>query len=277
MATYLAMAAIGKFRIHQRDIAGGIRVLDAIDSRLDRRVQRSLQSEVTALRFLEEQFGTYPFDDVGGIVEMGHIQFALENQTRPIYPGNGNGPSLFLVIHELSHQWFGDSVALADWQHMWLNEGFATYAEILWAEEKGTYSPEAFLTDWCAVPGSDNFWDIAPGDPGVDDLFSRPVYVRGGLTLQALRETVGDADFFEILHMWLADHANANASTDDFIALSESVSGQELSALFDDWLFSANKPSPCVVGAAALATNSHAGATPQVPRSLVPRAGHSLA
>jgi len=74
------------------------------------------------------------------------------------------------------------------------------------------------------------------------------VYVRGAMTLQALRTTVGNADFFEIVETWLAEHADSTATTDRFIALSETVSGQELSGFFDEWLSTSGKPSPCVIG-----------------------------
>jgi aminopeptidase N len=128
-----------------------------------------------------------------------------------------------------------------------LNEGFATYAEWLWSGKTGQGSPQSLLSAWCEIPAVRPFWTVTPDDPGVDNLFATPVYVRGAMTLQALRKTVGSTDFFEIVRAWLADHADSTATTHDLITLSESVSGQELSGFFDEWLSTPGKPSPCVV------------------------------
>jgi aminopeptidase N len=250
MATYLAMAVIGRFKIDRYETEGGIPVLDAVDPRVSENASRSLAKEARVIRFLEDHLGTYPFDDLGGIVDKWQHGFALENQTRPIYPPSAfsRGPNAYLIVHELAHQWFGDSVALDEWQHMWLNEGFASYAEWLWSGEKGDGTPQRLLSAWCGIPAQNRFWDVAPGDPGVDNLFAYQVYARGAMTLQALRKTVGTATFFEIVHTWLADHADSTGSTDQFIALSETVSGQQLDPLFDAWLFTPEKPTPCAVG-----------------------------
>ena len=90
------------------------------------------------------------------------------------------GVNVFVVVHELAHQWFGDSVSVDDWQHIWLNEGFATYAEWLWADRKGRFTPQAFFNLICSSFGPGNsFWKVPPGDPGPQDLFDGAVYLRG--------------------------------------------------------------------------------------------------
>ncbi len=255
MATYLATAVVGRFRTDRSVTDDGLRVYDAIDPRVnDAVVRSSLAKEERVIHFLERRFGAYPFDDLGGIVDRWPNGFALETQTRPIYPPSffSGGQNASIIVHELAHQWFGDSVSLDEWQYMWLNEGFATYAEWLWFASKGTIGVQGIAADWCGFyPAGNRFWQVTPGDPGVNRLFSLPVYARGALTLQALRKTVGTADFFEIVHTWLADHANSTGSTDQFIQLSETVSGLELSPLFDEWLFTDAKPAPCVVGGAS--------------------------
>jgi aminopeptidase N len=248
MATYLAMAVIGRFQIERSQTSDGIRVLHAFDPRVGRNARRSIGKSVRVLRFLEDRFGPYPFDDLGGIVDTAG-EFALENQTRPIYPAGDfdQGQNVPLVVHELAHQWFGDSVSLHDWSHIWLNEGFASYAEWLWFGKTGQASPQSILRDLCGIPAGRPFWSVTPDDPGVDNLFAGAVYVRGAMTLQALRKTVGTADFFEIIATWLNDHADSTATTNDLITIAEQVSGQELSAFFDEWLSTSEKPSPCVV------------------------------
>jgi aminopeptidase N len=129
-------------------------------------------------------------------------------------------------------------VSPATWKDVWLNEGFATYAEWLWLERTGQTSAAESAR---ALEG-DSRLDPPPGDPGPEELFARTVYLRGGMTLQALRETVGEDAFFEILRTWVDDHRYDTGSTEDFVALSEKISGDELSDLFDRWLYDEGLP-----------------------------------
>ncbi len=206
--------------------------------------------------FLADNFGRYPFSASGGIVDVASINFALENQTRPIYapvffdnPINGDS----VVVHELAHQWYGDSLAVERWQHIWLNEGFATYAEWLWSDHEGLgTAQEIFDSFYFGIPADDDFWQVTIGDPGVDDLFNIAVYWRGGMTLHQLRLTVGDADFFDIMQTWAHRQAGDNVTTDEFVALAEKISGQQLDELFQTWLFTPGRPE--LPGAAALRT-----------------------
>ena len=248
MASYLATAAIGRFRIDRRTSRDGIRVLDAVDPRAPSAARRSLQKEERTVRFMSNQFGAYPFDDLGGVVDRTPLGYALETQTRPVYDSRffAGGENVFVVVHELAHQWFGDSVSVGDWQHIWLNEGFATYAEWLWADRKGRFTPQAFFNFICSSFGPGNsFWKVPPGDPGPRDLFDGAVYLRGAMTLQALRKEVGTAAFFEILRTWVQQHAGDTATTTQFIQLAETTSGMQLDSLFRAFLFEPEKPAGC--------------------------------
>jgi aminopeptidase N len=84
--------------------------------------------------------------------------------------------------------------------------------------------------------------DGPPGDPGTRELFQTTVYLRGGMTLQALREDIGDDAFFPVLRSWIDEHRGGTASTADFIALAERVSGKQLDELFDEWLYATELP-----------------------------------
>jgi aminopeptidase N len=214
---------------------------------------------------LSAAFGPYPFSTVGAIVDsQDDLFFALETQTRPVYskyfwldaqgnPVNGD----FVVVHELAHQWFGDDVALARWQDIWLNEGFATYAEWLWAEHEGDGTPQdIFQATYDDIPAGDPFWSVVIGDPGVDLLFDNAVYVRGAMALQALRNEVGDDAFWAIIRGWAASKSGGNATTPEFIALAEEISGQQLDDLFTTWLFTPGKPALAAVSTQRAAANS---------------------
>ena len=205
------------------------------------------------LDFLASQYGAYPFDDAGGITGTPDIGFALETQTRPVYskdffsqPGSGD----FGVLHENSHQWFGDSVSVADWAQIWLNEGFATYSEWLWSEHDDQGTAQENFDFWYGLfADDDSFWTVVIGDPGPDLQFDFAIYIRGGMTLHQLRLAVGDDTFFDIMRTWAADHANGNVTTDEFIALAEAKSGQDLGDLFETWLFTPSKPDIAALSA----------------------------
>jgi aminopeptidase N len=249
MASYLATLAIGKYRVttSQHD---GKPVLTAVASALPvGSADQAMARTVEIADFLTTQFGPYPFDAYGGIVVADtRVGYALETQTRPVY-----GPSFFrgsngtwVVAHELAHQWYGDSVALERWQDIWLNEGFATYAEWLWTEHTGGDSvQQSFRSVYASV--SDEVWRTPPGDPGVANLFSTSVYKRGAMTLQALRLTVGDNAFFRIIKEWAAEKRNGNGTTAEFITLAEKLSGRSLRPMFNAWLYQKTKaalPTP---------------------------------
>ena len=199
-------------------------------------------------------FGPYPFSAAGGIVHDGAVGFALENQTRPNYSPFFffEGPNDFVVVHELAHQWFGDYLAVDTWQYTWLNEGFATYAEWMWGEREGIFTPDEVWEFFQTLPAEDEFWDFAIGDPGACCLFAGQVYDRGGLTLHALRLEVGDTAFFQILEGWVAAQAGGTVTTREFIDLAESIHGNDLDPLFAEWL-SAGKPASIEPAAARVA------------------------
>ncbi|GAA3615806.1 M1 family aminopeptidase [Microlunatus ginsengisoli] len=205
--------------------------------------------EPEILRFLASHLGPYPFKQAGGIVDDDPgLGYALENQTRPIYAKGffagpfGTDPST--VVHELAHQWTGDSVSVDRWRDIWLNEGFATYMEWLWSEEHGEGSAQDYFDAFASnIPADDPFWSVVIGDPGPDLVFDNAVYYRGAMTLQALRTRIGDEAFFRLLKRWTTLHAGGNATVGQFEALAERFSGQNLDGFFRTWLFTGEKPA----------------------------------
>jgi Peptidase family M1 domain/Peptidase M1 N-terminal domain/Immune inhibitor A peptidase M6 len=246
-------------------------------------VQRSFARQPEILGFLADQFGPYPFSSSGGIVDdLGGVGFALENQTRPIYSKDFFGDSISgdnVVVHELTHQWFGDSLAVGAWQHIWLNEGFATYAEWLWSEREGLGTAQEIFDFFYGIFDAESpFWTVTIGDPGPDALFDFSVYSRGAMTLHQLRLAVGDENFFTIMQEWATSHAGGNVTTDQFIALAEQISGQDLGDLFQTWLFTPVKPLVATAAPAArsAATTSNVYRAPAAARSLLQRYGQGV-
>ena len=253
MASYLATIDIGHWDVRRWMTRTGIPVYDAVDPAitgpLRAAIDWSLARQGEMLDVLSDAFGTYPFSTVGAIVDdQQDLFFALETQTRPIYPkifwSGGQAGGDAVVVHELAHQWFGDDVALGRWQDIWLNEGFASYAEWVWAEHEGRGTPrEISQALHGGIPADNPLWSVVIGDPGVDNLFDNAVYVRGAMTLQALRDEVGDDDFWTIIRTWAADRSGDNVTTPEFIALAERVAGRDLDDLFTTWLFTPGKPA----------------------------------
>ncbi|MFG1950079.1 M1 family metallopeptidase [Micromonospora sp. NPDC048830] len=244
MASYLSTVAIGEFRVTRGEHKGRP-VFSAVTTKLPQgAADASIARTVEVADYLEGVFGPYPFDAYGGVVvsEPG-IGYALETQSRPVYSANffRGGENTGVVAHELAHQWFGNSVALARWQDIWLNEGLATYAEWLWEEHRGGRTAQQSFDDAYLGSGS-QVWRTPPGRPGPANLFSQSVYQRGAMTVHALRTTVGDKAFFEILRSWAADRRDGNATTADFVDLAEQVAGRQLAALFDAWLYGTEQP-----------------------------------
>jgi hypothetical protein len=197
------------------------------------------------LAFEADNFGPYPFSAAGGVVDESGVGFALENQTRPTYSPfwfDAFDDASFVVVHELAHMWYGDSLSVDTWQYTWLNEGFATYAEWLWSEEQGFDTPQEIFDAYAEIPADDGFWDLAIGDPGPECFFCGEVYGRGALTLQALRMEVGSVKFFRILKAWTATQAGGTVTTREFIDLAESIAREDLDPLFAMWL-SSGKPT----------------------------------
>ncbi|MEV1288482.1 M1 family metallopeptidase [Micromonospora sp. NPDC049679] len=235
MASYLATVVIGNYRV-KSGTHDGKPLVTAVAATLPVGAADAAMARTGEIAdFLATQFGPYPFEAYGGIVvDNDRIRYALETQTRPVY-GNvffGSGPSTWVVAHELAHQWFGDSVSIHHWSDIWLNEGFATYAEWLWEEHDGGKPVRANVESEYARTD----WSKPTADPGRSAIFSPAVYKRGGLTVHALRRTVGDDAFFRILRTWTAEKRDGNATTAEFITVAERVSGRSLRSFFDEWL-----------------------------------------
>jgi aminopeptidase N len=246
MASYLAFFAAGDFTIKE-GTSNRLPWVNAVSQQLSASEQKSslklLGHTPAAVKALSADLGPYPFSVTGGLTTGLPVYFALENQTRPTYPAVG-GSNISLIVHELAHQWFGDSVAVARWRDIWLNEGAATFMEWRYAEQHGGKSAaDTLRTSYDGLGGTDSFWQLSIADPGADHIFDEPVYERGGMTLQALRNRIGEQKFWLLVRTWLDTKSGGNATSEEFEALATQVSGQDLTGFFTAWLRTPAKPA----------------------------------
>lgn len=241
MATYLASVVIGDLVFDRGTAPTGTRLRSAYPQRLADAAQTDFADVGAILAVFEDWFGPYPFSVYGHVVVDEDLGFALENQTLSLFGSDlitGEDRIDGVVAHEAAHQWFGNAVSVASWRDVWLNEGFATYAEWIWEQESGGKT----ITESAVAAHADADFGVAPGDPGPIELFQPTVYIRGGLVLHALAETIGDEAFRALLPAWVARHDDAAATTADLVVLAEELSGQDLDDFFDRWVYGAELP-----------------------------------
>lgn len=199
---------------------------------------------VPMLDAIRPLFGEYPFANEGyGIY---HFPFAggMEHQTMS---GQGNFAEQ-VTIHELGHQWWGDNVTCRTWSDLWLNEGFATYTEAIWAERKPG-SPGAIALQNYMVGSKPQFQNVGDSVYIYDTtdevrMFSRDLtYRKAAWVLHMLRGIVGDEAFYDILATWRSTYQGSAATTDDFRAVCEQVTGQSFDSFFDQWVFGIGAPT----------------------------------
>ena len=202
------------------------------------------------LRIFSDRYGLYPFIKE----KFGHAEItgrtAMEHQTctsMPSFvPPSGGGFSPIIIAHELAHQWFGDKITCKDWHHIWLNEGFATYSEAVYTEAengKDAYDGYIYSEMNIAKNAIGSIWVKDISNDG--QIFDYPrTYAKGASVLHMLRGIVGDSIFFKIMRTYSNDPdlAYGSATTEDFRAIAEKVSGQDLSYFFREWIYGENYP-----------------------------------
>lgn len=249
MASYVATLAVGPYVVTRSTTKSGLPVYVAVDPGQTVASAKVLARIPEVMDWAAYNFGPYPFSSTGAIVEREDLaDYALETQNRPVFPG---APDLATLVHELAHEWFGDSVTPGSWRDMWLNEGFATYAEWLWQEDHDGDTADAVFralyqgTYFDDPDDGKAIWDFPPArPPDAARLSDSPVYERGAMVLHKIRKTVGDDTFYDIVQGWAAAHRHGNATTADFTAYVEKKApDKDFGRIWKDWLYGEGRPA----------------------------------
>ncbi|WP_055494328.1 M1 family metallopeptidase [Streptomyces sp. TP-A0356] len=255
MATELAQVSIGRTVVLHRRGPHGLPIRDVVPAEDQALLEPWLEKTADQIAWMEKKVGPYPFETYGMLIARAQTGFELETQTLSLFEKElftaSSYPKWYvesIALHELSHQWFGDSVSPRTWSDLWLNEGHATWYEALYAEETAHHSMEqrmkaayALSDRWRALGGP----PAEPKEPEAGQkisLFRPNVYDGAALVLYALRQEIGTAAFEHLERAWVAVHRDRTATTADFERLASTVAGRDLSAFFQGWLHGQKTP-----------------------------------
>ncbi|WP_282700219.1 M1 family metallopeptidase [Streptomyces sp. CC219B] len=255
MATELAQVSIGRSTVVRRTGPHGLPLRDVVPTKDRERLEPWLEKTPEQIAWMERKVGRYPFETYGLLMADVSTGFELETQTLSLFEmGLFTEPAYpawyveSIMVHELAHQWFGDSVSPRTWSDLWLNEGHATWYEALYAEETANRPLKARMK---AAYGASDRWRAAGGppaapkapDPGHKISIFRPnVYDGSALVLYALRQEIGRPAFERLQRAWVSRHADGVATTEDFVSLASKIAGRDLRGFFQDWLYGEKTP-----------------------------------
>ncbi|MHC4390322.1 MAG: M1 family aminopeptidase [Planctomycetota bacterium] len=249
---YLVMVAIGRFHTEATEWRGR-RVAYHVPVEKKDDIARTFDQTVPMLDHFSELFGEYPwvkYEQVvveqfafGGMENTGAT--TLNERTLHDERAHLDYSSEWLIAHELGHQWFGDLLTCRDWAHIWLNEGFATFCEAMWAEHRqGTdgYLTTLMRKQGSALRGGRGTPLVRPRYHKPSDTFGGGTYPKGGWVLHMLRSELGDDDFFAGMRAYVERYRGKSVETDDFRRIMEEVSGRSLGRFFQQWTERAGHP-----------------------------------
>lgn len=249
ISTYLVSVAIGHYTIISGS-HGDLPLMFYVYPAAANAAAIDFERHSRMLTLFEKEFGAYPFEKYGvAMIDTGDHGWAMENQTMTSYSAllvTGDKRYESIAAHELAHHWWGDSVTIKDFRDIWLNEGFATFAEILWGESLGGADQRDSIVrtikQLYLQNDAVNRHSLYRTNYDVSLMFSRTIYDKGALVLHMLRWELGDTDFFNGLREYYKRFAYSGVDTADFRKVMEDVSGRDLEAFFQGWVYGTGYP-----------------------------------
>ncbi len=238
---YIQVVAFDRFQFSRRPIAG-IPAFTAVAKGGGVSVEQMRNRTEQSVKWLQSRLGPFPFESTGAVVVSG-ADSAMETAGRPTYSAGSWNTSMATVLHEVAHQWFGNTLTATSASDIWLHEGFATYLENVETAQR-TGRPladivhEQYVWDGWGARWRGQFDRVSLHKPTMRYLLNTTPYYRGQAALHALRLEVGDAKFWSILRSLAAGPAAGTTTTADVIEQAEAVSGRDLSAWADSWVYS---------------------------------------
>lgn len=250
IATWLFAVGIARFDVPYAGLANGVPLQTWVFPE-DRGAGRAVFEETSrrALEFFSDRIGPYPFEKLANVQAAGYSG-GMENATTIFYGEKGVASGRAPVVHEIAHQWFGNSVTERDWNDVWLSEGFATYFALLYTEHYD--GREAFVAGLQRSRAT--VLDLErklPDTPVIhrnlsdmEKVINQLVYQKGGWTLHMLRQEIGLDAFWAGIRNDYGRYRDGNASTDDLRQVMEQAAGgKDLGWFFDQWLRRPGLPS----------------------------------
>ncbi|MEV7289467.1 M1 family metallopeptidase [Streptomyces sp. NPDC093252] len=255
MATELAQVSIGRSTVLHRTGPHDLPVRDVVPTQYREQLEPWLKKTPAQISWMEDRVGPYPFETYGLLMADAATGFELETQTLSLFerglfmePAYPEWYVDSIMVHELAHQWFGDSVSPRAWSDLWLNEGHATWYESLYAEERAGRTLQARMK---AAYGASDRWRATGGPPGAPKvpapgdkigIFRPNVYDGAALILYALRQEIGTPVFDRLQRAWVTRHKDGVAGTRDFIDLASDLADRDLDGFFQGWLYAEKTP-----------------------------------
>lgn len=250
-ASYLTTLAVGRYTLEQVEGPHGLPVsIWYVKGQHDEFLPAARRIP-DDLAWLETRLGSYPFPTAGLVFVP--AESAMETQQTITFGVGRDGSARqrakaaagaeTTVVHEFVHQWFGDAVTPSTWRDLWLNEGMASYVELLWEQDSGRGSLAEQIARWRRDDARMRSQSGPPGAPRADSFAENNVYFCTALMLHEIHQRVGEAAFFSLATDWVRAHRGGTVDRAAFVDFVDRHTGQDLAGLINEWLDSPTTPA----------------------------------